>query len=60
VFTIRKKERVYIYYSLFNYNIPDYNYLFLKELCLVKGQAINFRSSIIKSSSNKKIRVSAA
>ena len=58
--TIRKKEGVYIRYSLPGYSIPDYDYLSLKELRLARGRVISLRSSVIRSSSSKKIRVSAA
>ena len=57
MFIVCKKEGVYIYYSLSDYNIPDCDYLFLKELRLIKSRAISFKSSVIKSNSNKKIRV---
>jgi hypothetical protein len=60
VLTARKKEGVYIYCGLPGHSIPNYNYLPLKELCLVRGRAISPRLSITRSSSSKKIRVSAA
>ena len=60
VLTAYKKEGVYIYCSLPSYSIPDCDYLPLKELYLARGRAISPKSSIARSSSSKKIRVSAA
>jgi hypothetical protein len=62
VLTTHKEEGVYIYCGLPGYGIPDCNYLPLKELRLARGRAISPGpgSSITRSSSSKKIRVSTA
>jgi hypothetical protein len=60
VLTTYKEEGVYIRCSLPGHNIPDCDYLPLKELCLARGRAISPRSSIIRSSSNKEIKVNTA
>jgi hypothetical protein len=60
VLTARKKEGIYIRCGLPGHSIPDYDYLPPKKLRLARGQAISPRSSVTRSSSSKKIRVSAA
>jgi hypothetical protein len=60
VLTARKEEGVCIHCGLPGHGIPDCDYLPPKELRLARGRAISPRSSVARSSSSKKIRVSAA
>jgi hypothetical protein len=60
VLTAYKEEGVYIRCGLPGHSIPDYNYLPSKELRLARGRAISPGSFVARSSSSKKIRVSAA